>query len=108
MNTTYQKPKFFLKKLKKIPRVASLSTQTSREKKPWTHASSHQENGFWLDLYFGIFSQLFGSFLLQLPLLQPQHQEVPKVNIQLPGVDPQDPGQTMSSPKLWKMFGIEG
>ena len=53
----------------------------------------HQE---WIfDLDFGIFSQFFGSFL-QLPLLQPQHQEVPKVNIQLPGVDHQDPGQMMS------------
>ena len=102
MNTTYQKIK--------IPRVASLSTRTSRRKKYHGHMHHHQEMdfGFLVFNFVAFLVNFLALFALQLPLLQPLHQEVPKVNIQLPGEDHQDPGQTMNSPKLWKMFGIAG
>ena len=47
-----------------IPRVASLSTRTSRRKKNNGQMHHHQENGFWIfcTQFCGIFSQFFGSF----------------------------------------------
>ena len=52
--------------------------------------------GFLVFKFVAFLVNFLALFALQLPLLQPLHQEVPKVNIQLPGEDHQDPGQMMT------------
>ena len=100
MNTTYQK-------INDSKSCQPFNPNIKKEKK---HGHMHhpQENGFLVFKFVAFLVIFLALFALQLPLLQPLHQEVPKVNIQLPGEDHQDPGQTMNSPKLWKMFGIAG
>ena len=102
MNTTYQK-------INDSKSCQPFNPNIKKEKKHG-HMHHHQEMdfGFLVFNFVAFLVNFLALFALQLPLLQPLHQEVPKVNIQLLGEDHQDPGQTMNSPKLWKMFGIAG